>query len=246
VAASLVLVAVAALLSWRERLGLGRSILWAAGRALAQMLAIGAGLGLVLADGAPLALSLAWVVAMVGVGAATVAARAREVPGLLGLAALSLASAEAVGLAVVFGCGVLPLAPRTLVPAAGMLMGNAIAATVLAARRTFDEVTGHRAEVEARLSLGLPGPVAVRPYVAAALRTAISPQVEQTKIVGLVALPGTMTGLLLAGVAPVEAVLTQTAVMFLILGSVAVTAVLVGRGVARRLVTPDHRLVLPG
>ncbi|HKH07025.1 MAG TPA: ABC transporter permease, partial [Acidimicrobiales bacterium] len=65
VAASLVLIAVAALLSRRQELGLERSILWAATRALAQMLAIGAALGLVLADDAPLALSWLWVVAMV-------------------------------------------------------------------------------------------------------------------------------------------------------------------------------------
>jgi putative ABC transport system permease protein len=74
----------------------------------------------------------------------------------------------------------------------------------------------------------------------------MTPQIEQTKIVGLVALPGTMTGLLLAGVDPVDAVLTQTVVMFLILGSVAVTSVVVGRGVARRLVTSDDRLEVPG
>jgi putative ABC transport system permease protein len=75
------------------------------------------------------------------------------------------------------------------------------------------------------------------------MRTAVTPQIEQTKIVGLIALPGTMTGLLLAGASPTDAVLTQTVVMFLILGSVAVTAVLVGRGTARHLVTDDHRLV---
>lgn len=244
VGASLVLVAVAALLSWRQKLGLERSIAWAAARALAQMLAIGTALGLVLSDDAPLALSWLWVAAMVGVGAATVASRAREVPGLLALSAVSLGAAEAVSLAVVFGLGVFPLEARTLVPAAGMLMGNAIAATVLAARRTFDEIAEHRDEVEVRLSLGLTGPTAVRPYLGSALRTAITPQVEQTKIVGLVALPGTMTGLLLAGVGPLDAVLTQTVVMFLVLGSVAVATVLVGRGVARRLVTADHRLVV--
>jgi len=195
------------------------------------MLAIGAALGLVLADDAPLALSWLWVVAMIGIGAATVASRARKVPGLLALSAVSLTAAEGVSLAVLFGLGVFPLERRTLVPAAGMLMGNAIAATVMAARRTFDEIAEHRAEVEVRLSLGIPGPVAVRPYVGAALRTAITPQVEQTKIVGLVALPGTMTGLLLAGADPLDAVLTQTVVMFLILGSVALTRVFVGRGV---------------
>lgn len=245
VAASLLLVAVAAALSLHERLGIERSIIWASARALGQMLIIGGALGLVLAEDAPLALSWLWVVAMVGVGAATVASRARHVPGLLVLAALSLAAAQAVSLAVVFPLGVFPLEPRAVVPAAGMLMGNAIAATVIAAKRTYTEISEHRDVIEVRLAFGQPADVAVRPQVAEALRTALTPQVEQTKIVGLVALPGTMTGLLLAGVEPLDAVLTQTVVMFLILGSVAMTSVVVGRGVARRLVTSDHRLVLP-
>lgn len=245
VAASLVLVAVAVALSRRERLGLERSILWAAFRALAQMMAIGAGLGLVLADGAPLVLSWLWVLAMIVVGAATVASRAKEVPGTFVVALVALGVAEAVSLAVIFGLGIFPLEPRTLVPSAGMVMGNAIAATVLAARRTLTEIEEHRDQIEVRLSLGRPGAAAVRPQLAGALRTSITPQIEQTKIVGLIALPGTMTGLLLAGVDPLQAVLAQTVVIFLILGSVAVTSVLVGRGISRRLVTADHRLVAP-
>ena len=52
-----------------------------------------------------------------------------------------------------------------------------------------------------------------------------------------------MTGLILAGVDPVDAVLVQVAVMFLILGSVATNAAVVGLGLTRRLFTPDHRLV---
>lgn len=245
VATSLVLVLVALALARGERLGLERSIVWAALRAVAQMTVIGVGLGLVLADDAPLALSWLWVVAMVVIGAVTVASRAREVPGTFGIALVALGSALAVSLAVVYALGVFPLEPRTLVPVAGMVMGNVIAATVLAARRTLAEIEDHRDQVEVRLSLGHDGRTAVRPHLATAMRTALTPQIEQTKIVGIVALPGTMTGLLLAGVDPLQAVAAQTVVMFLILGSVAVTAVLVGRGVARRLVTADHRLVLP-
>jgi len=245
VAASLVLVAAAVALCRRDRLGLERSIAWATCRAFVQLVAIGGALGLVLADGAPPVLSWLWVAAMVVVGAATVAGRAREVPGLFVLAAVALGTAVAASLLVIFGLGIFPLGPRTIVPAAGMLLGNAIAATVLAARRTVAEIREHRAQIEVRLSLGQTGPESVRPHVGEALRTAIGPQVEQTKIVGIIALPGTMTGLLLAGVDPLDAVLLQTAVMFLILGSVAITSVVVGRGVARRLLTADHRLVLP-
>jgi len=244
VAASLLLVAVAVALSRLERLGLERSILWAATRAMGQMLVIGGALGLVLADDAPLALSWSWVLLMVVIGAATVAARTPEVPKTFSTAFIALGIAEAASLLVIYGLDVFPLEPRTLVPAAGMLMGNAIAATVLAARRTLTEIEEHRDQIEVRLSLGQPARQAVRPHLAAAMRTAVTPQIEQTKIVGLIALPGTMTGLLLAGATPLNAVLTQAVVMFLILGTVAVTSVLVGRGTARRLTTPDHRLTL--
>jgi putative ABC transport system permease protein len=68
-------------------------------------------------------------------------------------------------------------------------------------------------------------------------------QVETTKAVGLVFLPGAMTGLILAGVEPVEAVRVQAAIMFLILGAVAINVVVIGTGVTRRLFTDDHRLL---
>ena len=68
-------------------------------------------------------------------------------------------------------------------------------------------------------------------------------QIETTKAVGLVFLPGAMTGLILAGVEPDDAVRVQAAIMFLILGAVAINVVVIGTGVTRRLFTPDHRLV---
>ena len=243
VAASLTLIVIAVGLSWRERLGLGRSIIWAATRAVAQMLVIGAALGLVLAEDTPIAWSWVWVAAMVTIGSATVASRVPGTPGVFVVTWFALGAAVGTSLAVVFGFGIFPLEARTLVPTAGMLMGNAIGATVLAVRRTTTEVREHRDEIEVRLALGQTGRTALRPHLAEAMRTSITPQIEQTKIVGLIALPGTMTGLLLAGVDPLDAVLTQTVIMFLILGSVAVTSVIVGRGIAARLVTSDHRLV---
>jgi len=245
VAASLVLVAVAIVLSLHDRLDLERAIAWAAIRAFVQLLAIGGALGLVVADDAPLVWSWVWVLAMITIGAVTIASRAREVPGLFLLAWLALGSALAASLLVIFALGVFPLEPRTIVPSAGMLLGNAIGATVLAARRVVIEINEHRQQVEVRLSLGQGGSVAVRPHVREALRTSVGPQIEQTKVVGLIALPGTMTGLLLAGVDPLDAVLVQAAVMFLILGSVVITSVVIGRGIARRMITSDHRLVVP-
>jgi len=128
------------------------------------------------------------------------------------------------------------------VPLAGMMIGNSLSATVLAARRVTDELADKRHEIEARLALGQSSKQAARPYIRAAIRTALTPQIESTKAVGLVFLPGAMTGLILGGVDPLDAVLVQAAIMYLILGAVAITAIVVALGVMRNLFTPDHRL----
>ncbi len=79
VAASLVLVAVAVVLSVRQGLGVERTILWAAARALVQLLIVGSALTLVLDDDAPVALAVLWVVAMVAIASVTIHRRAPEV-----------------------------------------------------------------------------------------------------------------------------------------------------------------------
>lgn len=240
---SLVLVAVAVALSRWQRLGLEASMLYACSRAMGQLLVVGLALTLVIDPDQPLALAWAWVVLMVGVAAVTVGQRARSIVGLRSLALLSLSLSTGVSLAVIFGLGIFPLEGRAIVPVSGMMVGNSLTATVVAARRIVGELADKRPEVEARLALGQPWPVASRPYVREALRTALVPQIESTKAVGLVFLPGAMTGLVLAGVDPIDAVLVQAAVMFLILGSAATTVTVVGIGLTRRLFTPDHRLV---
>ncbi len=243
VAVAGLLVAVAVALSWWQRLGAEVQISWAAVRALVQLLLIGAALALVIDPDTPIAWSWAWVVGMVGFAALTVRRRAPEVPGVLVVALVAFAAAAVVTLGVLFGLGVFPVEGRTLVPLAGMMVGNSMTATVLVSRRIVGELRDRRREVEVLLSLGRPARDAARPYVGRAIREALIPQVETTKAVGIVFLPGAMTGLILAGVDPVDAVLVQIVVMYLVLGSVATTTAVVGLGMTRRLFTPDHRLI---
>ncbi|GAB4585650.1 ABC transporter permease [Nocardia sp. IFM 10818] len=241
-ATSLALIAVAAAVSLWQRLGLERQIVWSAARALVQLLLVGAALTLLLEPGRSVAWSWLWVAAMVAYAGDVARRRAPEVPRVMPLAIVAFAAAATVTLGVVFGFRVLPLEARTLVPIAGMMVGNSMTATVLAARRLVDELRDKRDEVEARLALGHPSTRAATPYVRAALRSALTPQIETTKATGLVFLPGAMTGLILAGVPPVQAVLLQAVVMFLILASVATTTVVVTLGLVRRVFTTDHRL----
>ncbi len=159
------------------------------------------------------------------------------------LAGLAFALAAVVSLGVLFGLGVFDVNPRTVVPLAGMVIGNSLAATVLVGRRIIAELTEKRDEVEARLALGQTSRMAARPYLRAAVRTALIPQIETTKATGIVFLPGAMVGLVLAGAEPADAVKVQVAVMYLVLGSVATTTAVVALGLSRRLFTRDHRLV---
>ncbi len=242
-AISLVLVAVAVGFSLRLRLRLEREMLVSVTRGFLQLLVVGAALGLIIDPDTPLIWSWLWVAGIVVFAAATVRRRAPAVPGLFWIALVANAASAVVGFAVAFGLGIFPVEGRTLVPIAGILVGNAMKSAIVGAERLVDALSEQRAEVEARLALGQPSMKAARPIVRSVLRTALSPQIETTKGLGLVFLPGAMTGLILAGVDPADAVLVQLAIMYLILGGTATTSVITVLGSVRRLFTSDHRLV---
>jgi putative ABC transport system permease protein len=239
---SFALVVVAIALSFSQRLQLSRSILWASARAAVQLLLVGFALRLVLDSNASVWWAWLWVVIMIGFAGFTIGSRAKEVPGIFLLGTISMLTVVVVSLSVIFGFQVFPVEGRTIVPLAGMMIGNSMTASVLVGRRIVGELSEKRDEVEARLALGQSWQDASRPYVRSALRTALVPQIESTKAVGLVFLPGAMTGLVLAGVDAVDAVTVQLAIMYLILGSVATSVTVIGLGLTRRVFTSDHRL----
>jgi UDP-glucose/iron transport system permease protein len=155
-ALSLILVAVAVGLSAWQGLRLEREILWACGRAIAQLLAVGYLLVLVVDKDAPVIWAWLWVIAMVVFAAVTVRRRAPEIPHITRLAARAIAASAAISLLVVFGLGVYPNVGRAVVPIAGMMIGNSIGSVVVASRRIVGELADRRPEVEARLALGQP------------------------------------------------------------------------------------------
>ena len=217
--------------------------MWAACRAAAQLLVVGWALTLVLDPSASVAWSWLWVVAMIGVAGLTIRNRAREVPGIW-LLGHGLdgggGGGEPVGdlrVRDLPGRGADDHPPRRH---DDRQLDDRVRRS--SAAGSSGELRDKRPEVEARLALGHPWPDAARPYVREAMRTALIPQIESTKAVGLVFLPGAMTGLILAGVDPLDAVKVQLAIMYLILGSVATSVTVIGLGLARRLFTPDHRL----
>ena len=230
VAASLSLVLLALVLGWALGLRIGRDVAVAAARAAAQLLAVGAVLALIFESAAASWLAVAWVAAMVGVATGVVRRRARHrIAWLTPVTGAVVLTSAAISLAVTFGLGVLPYEPASVVVIAGITIGNAVPSAVLAVDQSVRLCRDRVGEIEAALALGLSRRQIVRFVAPRAARSALIPQVERTKVVGLIALPGAMTGLLLAGVDPLDAVVIQILVMYLVLGTAAVcVAALVG------------------
>ena len=107
-------------------------------------------------------------------------------------------------------------APQYSIPLLGMILGNTLNGISLGLDRLGEELSGHRDQVEALLTLGATRWEAARPWVRQAVRTGMIPMINSMMVVGIVSLPGMMTGQLLSGVDPVQAVKYQIVIMFLV------------------------------
>ena len=242
VAASVALVAMAYVVVVREGLGLGREVVVAAVRAAVQLVAVGA-LLLLLFRHTGLVGALAWVTAMVLLAGRVAGGRARGLPGATRVATLGIAAGVAATVGLLLAAQVIDTAGRVVVPVGGMVVTGAMQGASLTLQRMRDEALTGRRAVEARLALGLDGSAAFAPHLRTALRTAIIPAIDGTKVVGLISLPGATVGLLLAGVNPLTAIRYQVVVMYMLLGAAAVAGVVAGRLALRTMFDDAHRLV---
>jgi putative ABC transport system permease protein len=241
VAASLVLVGLAAAVSYWRRADLEKDLGVAVLRSFLQLTAVGYVIQAIF-DSDSLWLVVLLLAVMVGFGSWTARRRARDVPGALPPIVLGLATAAAVTLALVLILGVFDPKPRFLVPVGGMVIGNAMTAAAVALNRLADEVRSSRLQIEATLALGATAAEAARGMVTRSLRSGMIPLIDSTKTTGVVFFPGTMVGMLLAGADPIDAVRLQLILLWTLMGSVAISAVLATTLGYRGFFTSAHQL----
>ena len=242
VAASLLLVAVAAAVAYRERLGLTRDIVVAAARAGLQLIAAGAIL-LVLFRWAGLPGAAGWVAVMILIAGQVAGRRGMGVPRARIAATVGVAAGTGVTLGTLVIGRVIDAQAPVIVPLGGMIVSAAMQAAGIALRRLREDAHAARGAIEARLCLGQSAREAFLPHQQSALRTALIPAIDSTKVVGLISLPGAMTGLILAGVDPLTAIRYQIVVMYMLLAATALAALTCARLAERALFDRAHRLV---
>jgi putative ABC transport system permease protein len=241
VAASLALVAVAIAISFWRRAELEGDLAVAVLRSFVQLTAVGYVIQAIF-DSDSLWVVAALLVVMVLLGAFTARSRAKGVPGAFGPLILALGCAAAVTLGLVLALGVFEAEPRYLVPVGGMVIGNAMTAAAVALNRLADEVRGQSDVIEATLALGATASQASRGLVTRSLRSAMIPLIDQTKTTGIIAFPGTMVGMLVAGAEPLDAVRLQLILLWLLLGGTALAALISVSLGYRGFFTPAHQL----
>lgn len=229
-----------------QRIGQEGQMLWASVRMVAQLVGVGYLLHVVFSVDSPLPV-IAILLVMGGFSLQVIGSRMkRKMPRFY----------QVVGSSMFLGCGSATFVlcalvvrytpwydPRYLIPLAGMIVGNSMNGATLAAERLAAEMRERRDELESAICLGATGRQASESAVRSAFRAALMPTVNTMAAMGIVSLPGMMTGQILSGTEPIVAVRYQIAIMCAITGAVAITAYLILLQGYRKYFTAAHQLI---
>lgn len=233
------LVATGVAASYLGRLDVERETVTASARAVVQLAVISLVITAVLGS---LWLSALFSLVMLAVATRTSAKRIQaDGAEVLWVGGAILAGVAPV-LVLVLGSGVIPFNGAGLVPTAGIIIGNTMTAATLSGRRAYDELSAQFGAYEAGLALGLESKDAANEVIRPSGKEALTPNLDKTRTVGLVTLPGAFVGVLLGGGTPLEAGAAQVLVLVGIVAAQAVTSAVLMRMVAdARVVRADMK-----
>lgn len=239
---SLGFVGLAAIVSRYQELGLEKELAVGVVRTFIQLMIVGYVLSYVFAS-QRLLYTVLMLGLMISVAAVNAAKRGKGIPGALRIVLLGIVISEGLSLILLLLIGI-PGTPQYIIPLSGMIIGNAMVASGVTLNRLYSEFDLRRGEVELALSLGAVPKKASLSVVKAAVKAGMIPTIDSMKTVGLVQLPGMMTGQILAGADPLQAVRYQILVMFMLSGATAITSLCVVLQGYRRFFTADAQLMV--
>ncbi|MBN2208117.1 MAG: iron export ABC transporter permease subunit FetB [Candidatus Coatesbacteria bacterium] len=242
VATALIFVGIALALSGKQKLGLEKDFLIGTARVFVQLMVVGFVLNIVF-DLKSLESIVILLSVMVMIGAFTCARTAPDVPNAQVIAFVAMALGTLLSVGLLAGLSIVPSEPRTLIPLAGIAIGAGANISTLAFGRVRDEMAANKARIEAALCLGATSSQAMQSHLQLSLRRTLSPTLVSLKLVGIVHLPGAMTGMIIAGADVFDAVFIQVVVFYLLLCQSTVVATIVSQLTARQFFSSDHRLL---
>ncbi|MBD1939173.1 iron export ABC transporter permease subunit FetB [Microcoleus sp. FACHB-68] len=231
------LMAIAIGLSAWQRIGLEGQLTLATGRTTVQLLVVGYFLEAVFALNDPWVV-LAVVVVMLTIAAIVARNRiSKKIPQVLLVVWGSILVSSALTLAYTNLLIIRPATwyePQYIIPLAGIVLGNAMNGAAIAGERLVSSINTSQLEIETHLSLGATPQQAVASYRKEAIKAGMIPTINTMMVVGVVTLPGIITGQLLSGVRPIDAAAYQMLIMFMLALTTITTTLLVTQGLCRQ------------
>lgn len=221
IACSLVIVSL--LFSYSQKLKLEKETIISVIRAIVQLIAVGYILEFIFGLNNP-AFTTLLVLIMMFNAAYNASKRGKGIHNGLLISFVSIVAGAGITLFILVLSGAIKYQPNQIIPVSGMIISNAMVALGLCYRQLSADFKSRRDEVETKLSLGadvLPSSIEI---IRDAIRTGMIPTIDSAKTLGIVSLPGMMTGLILAGTSPVQAIRYQILVTFMLLSTTAISS----------------------
>jgi putative ABC transport system permease protein len=181
-------------------------------------------------------------VIMATAGGYTSARRAKGIPKMFSITLTSILIGSSTALAILILIGLIPLQPEFLIPLGGMAIGNSMIGCSLTINRLKSEFKNNRNKVETALALGATSEQAGEPYFRASVKAALIPTIDNLKTLGIIFIPGAMTGMLIAGADVIWAAEYQIAVFLMIMSSKSIAIIILSILIKNRLFTEEHQL----
>lgn len=172
------------------------------------------------------------------------AKRAKNIPGARAVSIYSIAAGAGLVTAIMTWAGVIDTAITSLIPVSSMIIANAMNTNGLALNRFRSEVLAHAGEIETALALGAAPQATVARYAESSIHASLIPAIDNLRSLGIVWIPGLMTGMLLSGSDPLYAAIYQFVVIAMILASSGLTSLLSTLMIQSHAFSPAEQLLL--
>ncbi len=224
---TLIFVFIPLMLSKALNLGLERDTIIATIRSIIQLLAIGYVLQFVFHTENLLFIFM-MVLLMIVTATLNVRKKGASIRGITWKVAVTLVFVEVLIQSILIGFRITPPTAQYIISISGMVIGNSMVLSILFLNRFTAELGARKDETELILSLGGTPKQAIHSQLTQAIKASMIPTIESQKTVGLVQLPGMMSGQIIAGADPIQAVQFQLLIMFLLLTTAALTSAMLG------------------
>ena len=241
--ATMVLVLVLVIVSYINKIGIGREFVLALIRGFAQIMLLALILEYIFSAPYWYFYVLLLLFVMAVMAAHTSSRRAKHIRHGFGISLQSILAGTSVSLITLAITGMMPMRPEFIIPLSGMAFGNSMKICSLTLDRLSAEVKSNKLKIEAALSLGADCKEAIAPYSINSVRSAMIPTIDTMKTLGVITIPGVMAGMLMGGVSPILAAEYQVLIFIMMAATGIITTVYAVSLARKSIFTPAHQLI---